>query len=171
VYTFHEKETMLWHFSEDNFHYKYLNESSSPYHLDAEGTIVGFGKKVRIVNKAAKLTVCEVISNQWVFVGDDKGSLHVYDWKFLSHVKTFSEHQGPILAIKIDEESNSVYFTGSDSKIGMIRLVNEEWKLGVSVRGQSHDILGLERFGKYLISGGVTTDLCFYPLDQGELTT
>jgi hypothetical protein len=46
----------------------------------------------------------------------------------------------------------------------MVRLVNDEWKLGLNVRGQSHDILSLERFGKYLISGGLTTDLCFYQL-------
>jgi hypothetical protein len=69
--------------------------------------------------------------------------LHVYDWKFLSHVKTFGEHKAPILAIKIEEESKSIYFSGSDSKICMIRLVNDEWKLGLSVRGQSHDILSL----------------------------
>lgn len=99
-----------------------------------------------------------------MFVGDNKGSLHIYDWKLLSHVKTFSEHQGPVLAIKIDEETKSVYFTGSDSKVCMVRLVNEEWKVGQHIRGQSHDILTLERLGRYLISGGLTTDLCFYQL-------
>lgn len=78
-----------------------------------------------------------------MFVGDEKGRLHVYDWKFLSHVKTFAEHEAPILSIKIDEESKSIYFTGSDSKICMARLVNDQWNLGLSVRGQSHDILSL----------------------------
>jgi WD40 repeat protein len=153
---------------EDDFQYKFLSESNSPYHLDADGTIAGLGKKVRVVNKQATLTVCEAIAGKWVLVGDDKGSLHVYDWKLLSHVKTFSEHEGPILAIKIDEASNSVYFSGSDSKVCMARLVGEEWKLGLSIRGQSHDILSLEKFDKYLISGGLTTDLCFYKLDGGE---
>jgi len=43
-----------------------------------------------------------VIANKWFFVGDDKGGLHVYDWKLLSHVKTFHEHEGPIMAIKVD---------------------------------------------------------------------
>ena len=109
-----------------------------------------------------------MIPGKWVIIGDNKGSLHVYDWKLLSHVKTFSEHQGPVLAIKIDELTNSVYFSGSDSKVCMLRLVNDEWRLGVSIRGQSHDILSLERFGKYLISGGLTTDLCYYQLESGE---
>lgn len=132
--------------------------------MDAEGTIVGYGKKVKVTNKQATLTICEVMAGRWVFVGDNRGSFHIYDWKLLSHVKTFSEHQGPVLAIKIDEETKSVYFTGSDSKVCMVRLVNEEWKLGQHIRGQSHDILSLERLGRYLISGGLTTDLCFYQL-------
>jgi WD40 repeat protein len=136
--------------------------------LDSEGTVVGFGKKVKVVNKQATLTTCEVIPGKWVFVGDNKGSLHIYDWKLLSHVKTFSEHQGPVLAIKVDDETKSVYFTGSDSKVGMVRLVNEEWKLGQHIRGQSHDILALERLGGYLVSGGLTTDICFYHLEAGE---
>ena len=51
---------------------------------------MGLGKKVKTVSKNTKLTTCEVIPNKWVLVGDDKGQLHVYDWKFLSHVKTFS---------------------------------------------------------------------------------
>ena len=123
VYTFHENETMEWHFAEDDFHYKYLSESSSPYHLDSQGTIVGLGKKVRIVNKKAKLTVCEVIEKKWIFAGDDQGSLHIYDWTFASHVKTFTDHQGPILAISVDSKAESVYYTGSDSKINMCRLV------------------------------------------------
>lgn len=67
----------------------------------------------------------------------------MYDWKFLSHVKTFSEHEGPILTIKIDESTNTLYFSGSDSKICTVRLVDDEWKLGQSIRGQSHDILSL----------------------------
>lgn len=96
-----------------------------------------------MVNKQATLTVCEVIAGKWVLAGDNKGNLHVYDWRFLSHVKTFSEHQGPILAIKVDESTHTAYFTGSDSKVSMIRLVGEEWKLGLSTRGQSHDILSL----------------------------
>jgi hypothetical protein len=88
----------------------------------------------------------------------------------LSHVKSFHEHEGPILTIKIDEKTNTVYFSGSDSKICMVRLVNGEWRLGTSIRGQSHDILSLELYNNYLISGGLTTDLCFYSLENGELT-
>lgn len=109
-----------------------------------------------------------MIENEWVFVGDDRGALHVYDWKFLSHVKTFHEHEAPILAIKVGEDKNTVYFTGSDSKICMIRLVGHEWQLGDKIRGQSHDIMSLELMGDLLVSGGITTDFCFYPLQAGQ---
>lgn len=100
-------------------------------------------------------------------MGDDKGGLHVYDWKFLSHVKSFHEHEGPILSIKISPKEETVYFSGSDSRICMIRLVGNEWRLGEKNRGQSHDVLSLELFDDYLISGGITTDFCFYPLQKG----
>lgn len=91
---------------------------------------MGYGRKIKQINKGSKLIRCEVIENNWVFVGDDKGYLHVYEWKFLSHVKSFHEHQAPILAITASAADNTVYFTGSDSKISLIRLISNEWQLG-----------------------------------------
>jgi len=117
--------------------------------------------------KGVKLTTCSAIPNKWFIAGDEKGGLHIYDWKLLSHVKSFHEHQGPILSIKVDVHTNTVYFTGSDSKVGVVRLIGDEWKAGNSCRGQSHDVFSLELFGKYLIAGGLTTDLCFYDLVDG----
>lgn len=108
-----------------------------------------------------------MIDKKWIFVGDDQGALHVYDWKFLAHVKSFHEHAAPILTIKVSANEDTVYFSGSDSKICMIKLVGNEWKLGEKLRGQSHDVLSLELIDNYLISGGITTDFCFYPLQNG----
>jgi len=88
--------------------------------------LVGFGKKVKQLNKGANFTRCDIIEKKWVFVGDDQGSLHVYDWKFLSHLKTFHQHEAAILSIKV-AGPNIVYYSGSDSKIGMIKLVGENW--------------------------------------------
>ena len=84
--------------------------------------MTGLGKKVKQVNKGANFTRCEVIEKKWVLVGDDKGSLHVYDWKFLSHLKTFHEHEAAILKIKV-ANANTVYFSGSDSKISVAKLI------------------------------------------------
>ena len=91
---------MLWSFQEGDFFYKYLNEASTPYHIDCEGCLSGFGKKIKLSKN--KLTVCEVLEGKWVFVGDESGYLHVCDWKFGSHVKTFLQHAAPILTIKVD---------------------------------------------------------------------
>ena len=84
--------------------------------------MTGLGKKVKQVNKGANFKRCEVIEKKWVLVGDDKGSLHVYDWKFLSHLKTFHEHEAAILTIKV-ANANTVYFSGSDSKISVAKLI------------------------------------------------
>jgi hypothetical protein len=62
-------------------------------------------------------------------VGDDSGTLHVYDYKTLGHLKTFKRHAGPILTIKIDDSTDTVYFTGADSKVAAIKLVNDDWML------------------------------------------
>jgi len=44
-------------------------------------------------------------------------------------LKSFKRHLGPILAIKIDEESDTVFFSGSDSKVAAIRRINDDWVL------------------------------------------
>lgn len=170
VYSFHERETVSWHFRPDDFTYRFLPDTLAPYRLDAAGCIVGLGKRVQNPIKSAKLTTCAAIPNKWFFAGDEKGGVHVFDWKMLSHVKSFHQHCAPILALKVDAASSTVYFSGSDSQICMIRLVGEEWRLGGQVRGQSHDVMSLELMGEWLISGGITTDLCFNGLEAGELT-
>lgn len=122
VYSFHQKETIAWNFQEEYFTYKHVGQLSTPYHIDADGCLTGLGKKVKQVSKGSRFTRCEIIEKKWVFVGDDKGSLHVYDWKFLSHLKTFHQHKAAILVIKV-ANSNTAYFSGSDSKISIIKLI------------------------------------------------
>lgn len=62
-----------------------------------------------------------------MFVGDETGALHIYDWKYLAHLKTVKKHEAPILSIKVDSSNNAVYFSGSDSKVSCIKEVNGEW--------------------------------------------
>ena len=90
----------------------------------------------------------------------------MYETKFITHVKTIKRHEAPILCLKLDEKTGVCYFSGSDSKISSIKLVNEKWVLSSEARGQSHDIFSLALFGQFLISGGVTTDLCFYERNE-----
>jgi hypothetical protein len=101
------------------------------------------GKRIQNIINGVRLTTCSAIANKWFIAGDERGGLHIYDWKLLSHTKSFHEHEGPILSIKVDADCNTVYFTGSDSKVGVVRLIDNEWKLGNSGRGQSHDVFSL----------------------------
>ncbi len=68
-------------------------------------------------------------NQDYLVVGDTDGSIHLYDFKTLGHLKSFKRHLGPILAIKIDEESDTVFFSGSDSKVAAIRRINDDWVL------------------------------------------
>lgn len=88
----------------------------------------------------------------------------------MTHVKTIRRHEAPILSIKLDSVKGVCYFSGSDSRISSIKLLDDKWILGSQVRGQSHDVYSLELCGDYLISGGITTDLCFYERNEsGQL--
>ena len=166
IFTFHQRENMVWRIEDGRLDYQYLNPSHTPHHLDEDHALNGYGKKVKSIGRH-RLTVCEVIEGEWIFVGDESGRLHVLEAKFCTPVKTFHEHAAAILAIKVDAASKTVYFSGSDSRVSMVRLVGDEWRLGTSIRGQSHDVLALELVDGYLVSGGVSTDLCFYSLEQG----
>jgi len=64
-----------------------------------------------------------------------------------------------------------VYATGVDSRILTIQFVPEQqqWSFVSLFRGQSHDILSLVLLDKNtLLSGGITTDVCIYPLFNGR---
>ena len=67
--------------------------------------------------------------------------------------------------------NNSIYYTGCDSNIISIQLINEEWKLTSKFRGQSHDINSLILLDENsILSGGLTTDICIYKLENGRFT-
>ena len=62
---------------------------------------------------------------EYIAIGDTEGSIHIYDYKTLGHLKSFKKHVGPILAIKIDEKSDTVFCSGPDSKIVAVKWINE----------------------------------------------
>ena len=85
-------------------------------------------------------------------------------------MKTFRQHQAPILCIKPDQVNECVYVSGVDSKVIALKyMVEQGWVLVGEVRAQSHDIYALEMHAGMLLSGGLTTDICFYQLNNGAL--
>jgi hypothetical protein len=98
-----------------------------------------------------------------LFSGDSQGSLKIWDSKFGQLRKEFYEHQGDILSIAINK--GAVYYSGSDSQIITVQNNNNDWILTSKFRGQSHDINTLCLINDdYLLSGGLTTDICIYKL-------
>ena len=62
-----------------------------------------------------------------------------------------------------------MYATGCDSKIVSIKECNGKFVVTSNVRGQSHDILSICFIDdKTLVSGGLSTDLCYYNLVNGD---
>lgn len=87
-------------------------------------------------------------------------------------VKQIKKHQAAILTIVGSEEHGCVYASGIDSRIICVRQLNgQEFVVSSQCRGQSHDIYSLCLLGSdVLLSGGITTDLCYYPLNNGNFT-
>lgn len=107
-------------------------------------------------------------------------------------MKVFSELRGDVLTLAVNYDQKTIYASGVDSKVVCIRQVqlskkqmhhipkvigqdnsgrmdiNKDWVYSGNTRGQSHDIKSLIYLEAHhcLISGGVSTDLCIYPLEQ-----
>ena len=122
------------------------------------------------------------INSKYLLCGTSNGSLLVYDINFGVLVKEFKEHVGDILTITCNNQcsnsnssnSNNViaYYSGVDSLICSVTLDNKnnEWVLTSSFRGQSHDVNVLALLNEeFLLSGGITTDICVNKLHGGNL--
>jgi len=106
-----------------------MARGKTPFHVTKDNIVEGFGKKIGNVNKNGAFTVSDFKNDDYVVVGDSEGALHIYDFRTQGHLKTFKRHMGPILSIKIDGESDTIFFTGSDSKVAAVRRVNGDWVL------------------------------------------
>ena len=118
------------------------------------------------------------INSKYLLCGASNGSLLVYDINFGVLVKEFKEHVGDILTITCNNQCSGnscnvvAYYSGVDSLICSVTLNNKnnEWVLTSSFRGQSHDVNVLALLNEeFLLSGGVTTDICVNKLHGGNL--
>lgn len=101
--------------------------------------------------------------------GDSTGEVCIWDLQFGTLTKTFNQLKADILSLASHEEN--VYASGVDSRVINLQLNTEdgEWLLSSIYRGQSHDIKALIMLnGNTLLSGGVTTDICVYKLQDGR---
>ena len=107
----------------------------------------------------------------FIISGDSQGDITVWDAEFGTLVKQFKHLKGDVNSLEVNEEFSSVYASGVDSRIVTVQLKDErEWVFSSIFRGQSHDIKSLVLLSnKQLLSGGVTTDICLYNLNNGRL--
>lgn len=120
------------------------------------------------------------IDSQYLCTGDSTGSVIVWAKRNGNPVKIIKELQADVLTITCSKDM--IYASGIDSKVISIWLIQEEnsivgsteglkqWIYAGSIWGQSHDVKSLCLLNETtLISGGMTTDICIYPLIEGRL--
>lgn len=109
------------------------------------------------------------IGDKFLASGDSNGKLRIWDSNYGVLIKEFAEHEADILSICQNKDKSKLYYTGSDSLVCSLQLVNEEWILTSKFRGQSHDINSLVLLNdECLLSGGMTTDICIYKLKDSR---
>jgi U3 small nucleolar RNA-associated protein 4 len=96
-------------------------------------------KKGKAAENLMIWTLC-VVDRKYLVSGNSKGTLSVWDAQFGVLIKDFNEHDADILTICSNKDTKTVYFTGSNSLVCTVQLVQDEWKLTSKFRGQSHDI-------------------------------
>lgn len=115
------------------------------------------------------------IFQNFLISGDSQGEVCIWDSKFGTLVKSFNHLKADILALEVNHKLQTIYATGVDSRVVSISLLedietsNKDWVLSSIYRGQSHDIKSLIMLDNdTLLSGGVTTDICIYKLQEGR---
>ena len=116
--------------------------------------------------------------------GCNDGRIRILETKFLSQTQELKTHEADIYALEVgraeeaekkekgerreEGEGKSLFVSGGDSKIACLQKFEKGWNVVCYERGQSHDIYSLCLAGGNLLSGGVTTDICLYKLENGR---
>ena len=111
----------------------------------------------------------KVFNNDFLVVGGKEGRVAVLDSNFGAIVRSFNVAVADVTAIATDEKNGRFFFSGFDSRVFMVIYDGEarDFNLAAKTRGQTHEInaLVLDANRSHLISGGKTSDLCYYKLD------
>ena len=117
----------------------------------------------------SKLSIWRVIelSQTEIVCSDSNGVVRIWD---ASHgISIFENKQSEYDVLTLCYHSGMVYASGIDSKIcAYQRQPNGDWIVSSYIRGQSHDIHSILFIEDTLISGGINTDICLYPIKEGR---
>lgn len=60
LYTFHEKQSIQWEITmQDGVMVKYMQKLETPYHIQKDGLLEGYGKKIKAPSKGVNFTVLQ----------------------------------------------------------------------------------------------------------------
>lgn len=115
----------------------------------------------------ASLIWCLKLYKEQLISGDSKGHVCLWDTRFGTLIKKFTTLQADVLALEINSRFGCAYASGVDSRVISIQLGDQPTQTSI-FRGQSHDVKSLVLLNaRTLVSGGITTDMCVYKLEEG----
>lgn len=129
----------------------------------ASGVIVKFNRKGQSLSRMSSESPIWVVFVHagYVLTGEGNGNVSFWDGEKGILLQKIRSHEGDILCLC--EKNGDVYASGVDSKVIRFSLNENEWIITGKAREQSHDIRTLTVVNEFLVSGGVTSDICIYP--------
>uniref|UniRef100_A0A6P8I1P2 U3 small nucleolar RNA-associated protein 4 homolog n=1 Tax=Actinia tenebrosa TaxID=6105 RepID=A0A6P8I1P2_ACTTE len=113
-----------------------------------------------------------ITSDYTIITGDSLGNTQFWDGKLGTLIESYNAHKADVLSLCINEEEDTVFSAGVDSKIVSFKLTkkgqNKKWIKTNSNRVHTHDVraLAMNEPKDMLVSGGVDTKLAVYSLSK-----
>ncbi|EGC31258.1 hypothetical protein DICPUDRAFT_89722 [Dictyostelium purpureum] len=106
------------------------------------------------------------LSDNTVVCGFINGFVSIFDIGFGSIIQDFRNLHAPVRAIQVSKNFQQFYASGDESIVVSYNKSGDKWAPSGQHRRDSHDIKCLEITDKYLISGGNSTQIIFYDLQN-----
>lgn len=148
-----------------NLDSSYLNKNS--YNDNESLDSISNKKNVEI---SSEIIWClKFIDSKYIASGNANGNLQIWDIEYGVMFQQFKEHNNDILCIEYNKINKILYYSGINSIVYSINLLNDKFKITSNIRPQSHDINSLILLNSdCLLSGGISTDICLINLNRGR---
>lgn len=108
----------------------------------------------------------DVLEDLTVVSGDSLGRVSIWDGTLCTLRQTFATFEADVLTLVVSPDQSTVFASGIDHQVMQFHLTksSDEWRYAYAHRSHSHDVRALVVHGDFLLSGGVDTQLVWYPL-------
>lgn len=123
-------------------------------------------------NPATRVWSLAFPDNQTIVSGDSKGNTQFWDVGTGTLLCGFQEHEADVLTVCASTDGKSAFAAGVDNKVAMFRRLGgqQKWVFHSKRRPHTHDVLASALAGRFMVTGGVDSQLCVYDPFRFDIT-